>query len=140
MILIDGGRGQLNTAVEALHGTPLEGVPLIALAKNPDQLFMTKVSQPIRFAANNSLLQLLQRIRDEVHRFAISGHRKRRIRRSIHSMLEDIPGIGSARRTALLNHFGSVENIMKASVDQLEEVSSINRSLAASIYRHLREQ
>lgn len=139
LILIDGGRGQLNSAFEALLGTPLEGVPVIALAKNPDQLFLTGVAEPMRLAANNSLLQLLQRIRDEVHRFAVSGHRRRRSRSSIHSLLEDIPGIGSARRTALLKHFGSAENIMKATVDELEAVPSINQSLAASIYRHLRD-
>ncbi len=140
LILIDGGRGQLNAAVETLHGTPLEEVPLVALAKNPDQLFLTQSSQPVRLAANNALLHLLQRIRDEVHRFAVSGHRRRRRRSSIHSLLEDIPGIGSKRRTALFNHFGSAENIMKATVDQLEEVPAINRSLAVTVYRHLRNQ
>jgi len=138
LILIDGGRGQLNSAFEALHGTPLEGVPLIALAKNPDQLFLTAAAQPVRLPARNPMLQLLQRIRDEVHRFAVSGHRRRRSSRSIHSLLEDIPGIGPARRTALLNHFGSAENIMKAPVEQLEEVPTINRALAFVIYRSLR--
>ncbi len=139
LILIDGGRGQLNAAIEALQETQLEEVPLVALAKNPDQIFLTNVSQPIRLAANNTLLHLLQRIRDEVHRFAVNGHRRRRRNRSIQSLLENIPGIGSSRRTALLSHFGSAEKIMKASVDQLEEVPKINRSLAAAIYRHLRD-
>ncbi len=139
LILIDGGRGQLNAAIEALQGTQLEEVPLVALAKNPDQIFLKNVSQPIRLAANNALLHLLQRIRDEVHRFAVNGHRRRRRSRSIQSLLENIPGIGSTRRTALLSHFGSAEKIMKASVDQLEEVPKINRSLAATVYRHLHD-
>lgn len=139
VILIDGGRGQLNSAYEALYDTHYKDIPLVALAKNPDQLFLKDSPQPVRLAASDSLLQLLQRIRDEVHRFAVSGHRIKRSRSIIRSKLENIPGIGPSRRKALLNYFGSTENIMKASVEQLEEVSSINRDLAEKVYRALRE-
>ena len=140
MILIDGGRGQLNSAFEALYHTSFRDVPLIALAKDPDQLFLMDSPEPVRLASNDSLLQLLQRIRDEVHRFAVSGHRSRRSRSSIRSKLENIPGIGPARRKALLNYFGSIEKIMQASVEQLEEVSAVNRALAERVYRTLREE
>ncbi len=140
VILIDGGRGQLNSAYEALYDTRFKEVPLVALAKNPDQIFLKDSPQPVRLPASDPLLQLLQRIRDEVHRFAVSGHRTRRSRVSIKSKLENIPGIGPARRKALLKHFGSTENIMKASVDQLAEVSTINRALAEKVYRALREK
>ena len=140
VILIDGGRGQLNSVYEALYDTLLKDVPLIALAKNPDQLFLKDSPQPVRLAASDPLLQLLQRIRDEVHRFAVSGHRIRRSRSSIRSKLENIPGIGPARRKALLKYFSSTDNIMQASVEQLEEVSAINRALAERIYSALREE
>ena len=140
VILIDGGRGQLNSAYEALYDTRFKEVPLVALAKNPDQIFLKDSPQPVRLPASDPLLQLLQRIRDEVHRFAVSGHRTRRSRVSIKSKLENIPGIGPARRKALLKHFGSTENIMKASVDQLAEVSTINRALAEKVYRALQEE
>ena len=137
LVLIDGGRGQLNAAFEALYGTALDGVPLIALTKNPDHLFLTATPLPVRLPANNTMLQLLQRIRDEVHRFAVSGHRNRRDRRSIHSLLEEIPGIGPARRTALLDYFGSADKIRHATAEQLNEVPGISTALANSIHRQL---
>ncbi|MGM0651491.1 MAG: excinuclease ABC subunit UvrC [Bacillota bacterium] len=140
LIMIDGGRGQLNSAFEALYHTSLKDVPLLALAKDPDQIFLKDLPEPVRLASNDSLLHLLQRIRDEVHRFAVSGHRSRRSRSSIGSRLENIPGIGPVRRKALLNYFGSIEKIMQASVEQLEEVSDVNRALAERIYRVLREE
>ncbi len=138
LILIDGGRGQLSAAREALENTNLEKVPLAALAKDPDQLFLEGTALPVRMAANNPLLQLLQRIRDEVHRFAIGGHRGRRGKSGLRSRLEEIPGVGPSRRTALLKHFGSATEVRKASVDKLSEVPGISSSLAGDIYRHLR--
>jgi excinuclease ABC subunit C len=137
LILIDGGKGQLSSVREALIGTNLSDSALIALAKDPDQLFLEASSLPVRLPANSELLRLMQRIRNEVHRFAVSGHRRRRSRENIHSLLEDIPGVGAARRTALLKHFGSTEKIMNASVEQLGEVSGISSPAAAIIYSHL---
>ena len=137
LIIIDGGRGQLNTVREALHSTALEDIPVAALAKNPDQLFLENSPLPLLLPANNTMLQLLQRIRDEAHRFAVSGHRLRRSRGSIHSLLEDIPGIGQARRKALLEHFGSFELIRQASLEKLRAVPGISRSVAAAIYQYL---
>jgi excinuclease ABC subunit C len=139
LILIDGGKGQLNSVREALHGTILAGIPLAALAKNPDRLFLEASPLPVLLAADNTMLQLLQRIRDEVHRFAVAGHRLRRSRSSIHSLLEEIPGVGQARRKALLDHLGSVEEIRQASIERLREIPGISSSLAAVIYQHLHE-
>jgi excinuclease ABC subunit C len=139
LILIDGGKGQLNSVREALHGTILAGIPLAALAKNPDRLFLEASPLPVLLAADNTMLQLLQRIRDEVHRFAVAGHRLRRSRSSIHSLLEEIPGVGRARRKALLDHLGSVEEIRQASIERLREIPGISSSLAAVIYQHLHE-
>jgi excinuclease ABC subunit C len=139
LILIDGGKGQLNSVREVLHDTILAGIPLAALAKNPDRLFLEGSPLPVLLAADNTMLQLLQRIRDEVHRFAVAGHRLRRSRSSIHSLLEEIPGVGQARRKALLDHLGSVEEIRQASIERLREVPGISSSLAAVIYQHLHE-
>ncbi len=138
LILIDGGRGQLGAAREALNGTSLEDVPLAALAKDPDQLFLEGTALPVRMAANDPLLQMLQRIRDEVHRFAIGGHRGRRKRSGLRSRLEAIPGVGPSRRTALLKHFGSAGRVREATVEQLAEVPGISRALAETIYKSLR--
>ncbi len=137
LMIIDGGKGQLSSAREALDETDLQGVTLVALAKNPDQLFLEDSALPVRLASDNAMLQMLQRVRDEVHRFAISGHRRRKDRSSIHSQLEDIPGIGPFRRTALLEYFGSAENIKAASLDELTKIPGINNSLAALIQARL---
>ncbi|MFO7951272.1 MAG: excinuclease ABC subunit UvrC [Bacillota bacterium] len=140
LILIDGGRGQLNSAREVLANTSFNNISLVALAKNPDQLLLESAELPLRLSANNPVLQMLQRIRDEVHRFAIGGHRRRKGRKSIHSALEDIPGIGVSRRKILLQHFGSAEKIRKAEVKELAEVPGISSDLAQVIYDHLNKQ
>ncbi len=138
MILIDGGRGQLNAAIEALHGTPLQQVPLLALAKNPDHVFIAGAAQALRPAANDNMLRLLQRIRDEVHRFAVSGHRSRRGKSYTRSRLETIPGIGPAKRKALLAQFGSIDQIREADPESLVKVKGITAALAASIIDELK--
>lgn len=140
LIVIDGGRGQLNSAIETLHGTFLEDVPLLALAKNPDHIFMAGSAQILRPPANDNMLRLLQRIRDEVHRFALSGHRSKRQNRSTRSRLEDIPGIGPAKRKALLTYFGSLEKIKDSDPEKLEKVQGINSTLAAEIHRRLNRE
>ncbi|HED24288.1 MAG TPA: excinuclease ABC subunit UvrC [Firmicutes bacterium] len=139
LILVDGGRGQLRTVREALRDTGLSETPLVALAKDPDRLFMEKTSLSVRLAPDDRLLQFLQRIRDEVHRFAVSSHRQRRSRRGLFSKLEDIPGVGPARRAALLSHFGSIEGVRRAELNQLTAVPGISASLAAVVYNELRK-
>ncbi len=134
LLLIDGGKGQLTTVVEALRGSPLEEVPVAALAKDPDRLFLAGASLPVVLPADNTTLQLLQRIRNEAHRFAVSGHRTRKSRSALHSRLENIPGIGPAKRAALLEAFGSIERVRQADIDELAGVPGINRALAEKIY------
>lgn len=137
LILIDGGKGQLNSVVKILSPTELSHIPVVALAKNPDHLILEKSVLPVILPAGSNMLKLLQRIRNEVHRFAVSGHRQRRKRSSMHSWLEDIPGIGKIRRMALLEHFSSPEKIREASIEQLRKVDGISNNLAASIYQFL---
>ncbi|MDY6825939.1 MAG: excinuclease ABC subunit UvrC [Bacillota bacterium] len=140
LILVDGGRGQLQTVRGALRDSRLTGVPVISLAKNPDRLFMEEATLPVHLASDDSLLQFLQRIRDEVHRFAISSHRQRRDRSGIRSKLENIPGVGPIRRAALLSHFGSVEDIKQATLEQLLAVPGISDALAAVVYNELHRE
>ncbi len=134
LLLIDGGRGQLSSAAEALHGGPLEKVPLAALAKDPDRLYLAGSSLPVMLPADNAALQLLQRIRNEAHRFAVSGHRALKGRSAIRSRLENIPGVGPAKRAALLAAFGSIEQVRLAGIEELCSVPGINRALAEKIY------
>ena len=94
----------------------------------------------MRMAANDPLLQLLQRIRDEVHRFAISGHRSRKSKSSLRSSIEDIPGIGPSRRIGLLEYFGTADRLREASAGDLAKAPGISESLAAQIYAHLHKQ
>ncbi len=137
LIMIDGGRGQLHSVRAALQATAMNDIPLVALAKNPDRLFIEGSSLPVLLAADNAMLMLLQRIRDEAHRFAISGHRMKRGRRAVRSLLENIPGVGPARRKALLEHFGSTEKVGQASLAELEQIEGINASLAVVIRQYL---
>ncbi len=140
LIIIDGGKGQLSSARAVLDKTSMRDINIVALAKNPDQVFLEGSSLPVPLAADNAMLKMLQRIRDEVHRFALSGHRRRRIHSSTHSRLEEIPGVGPKRRKALLNYFGSTGKVMNAKVDQLAEVPGISSSLAGIIYHSLHKE
>lgn len=135
LLLIDGGKGQLNAATAALQETALAGLPVVALAKDPDRLFLEGATLPVLLPAENSTLQLLQRIRNEAHRFAVSGHRKRKIRGTVYSRLENIPGVGPARRAALLGAFGSIEKVRRAEIAELAKVPGISHRLAEAIYK-----
>lgn len=140
LLFIDGGRGQLTVAREALRGTELETVPLLALAENPDRLFLESGTLPVRLAAFDPLLHLLQRIRDEAHRFALSGHRARKRKTALSSSLELVPGIGPARRKALLKHFGSMEKLGQARAEELAQVPGISLSLARQLEAHFEKE
>lgn len=137
LMLIDGGRAQLNAARKALERAGVAGVALLALAENPDRIFMEGAKTPVLLPANSTTLQLLQRIRDEAHRFAVDYHRRLRRRDATRSSLEEIPGVGPQRRTALLKHFGNLERIYRATEDELAAVPGISRVLAGRIYRGL---
>lgn len=140
LLLIDGGRGQLNSVRTALRDTSFARIPAVSLAKNPDRLFTESNAMPMRMAASDPLLQLLQRIRDEVHRFAISGHRSRKSKSSLRSSIENIPGVGPSRRIALLEYFGTADRLREASAGDLAKAPGISESLAAQIYAHLHKE
>jgi excinuclease ABC subunit C len=143
LLMIDGGKGQLTQALEVLKELEVQGVPVVAIAKGADRrpgqerLFLPDHSEPVVLAPESPVLHLVQRVRDEAHRFAITGHRKRRARRHNESTLETIPGLGPARRRELLKQFGGLQGILRAGVDDLAQVHGIGRPLAELIYEHL---
>ncbi len=121
LILIDGGRGQLNAALEALAGLGVEETPVVGLAKREEEVYLPERPEPLRLPRSDDGLQLLQAIRDEAHRFAVGRHRKRRAKRTLHSRLDELPGVGPRRRKMLLRRFGSVDGVRQAPVDALQE-------------------
>ena len=143
LLLIDGGSGQIAAVHGALTKLGFADLALVGVAKGPDRrpgqerLFVQGEEVPRILPPESPALRLIQRVRDEAHRFAITGHRKRRARRFNESVLESIAGLGPARRRALLKHFGGLQGIMKAAVIDMEQVAGIGASLARSIYDHL---
>ncbi len=145
LVLIDGGEGQLARAVKVFADLGIEDVPLLAIAKGASRkpgretLFLRRggKTREVRLDAISPGLHLLQQVRDEAHRFAIAGHRRRRARKARTSPLEGIPGVGPVRRRELLRHFGGRRQLFRANETQLAQVQGINRRLAEVIYRHL---
>jgi excinuclease ABC subunit C len=137
LVVIDGGKGQLSAALAAMQRFDLQRVAVIALAKRIEEVFVPGQSDPILLSRHNPGLQLLQRIRDEAHRFALGFHRQRRESRGFGSIFDDLEGIGPARRRALLNHFGSVEEMLAATPEELEGVPGVPAKTARSIYAQL---
>ncbi len=138
LVIVDGGKGQLGVAVEVLAGFGLtEVVPVVGLAKQREEIFLPGRSAPILLPAGTQGLFLIQRIRDEAHRFAITAHREKRSKAAVASELDAIPGIGPARRKALLKHFGSLEAIRQASVEELAAVPGMTLAAAQSIRERL---
>ena len=134
LILIDGGKGQLNAALQGLHEAGVENMPIAALAKRLDEIFVPGFSDPQNIKRGSAGLHLLQRIRDEAHRFAVTYHRALRKQRTLVSVLEKIPGVGGKRRDLLLKHFGSVKKIKSAPMEEIEKVDGISSELAREIY------
>ncbi len=138
LLMVDGGKGQLSRAVAVLEKFGLFGkVPVVGLAKQNEELFVPGRGNSILLPRHSQGLYLVQRVRDEAHRFAITSHRQVRTKTGLASRLDAIPGIGPARRKALLQHFGSLEKIKLATVDELTQVSGITPSLARAIIDHL---
>jgi excinuclease ABC subunit C len=137
VVVIDGGRGQLSAGLRALQAFRDRGVYVISLAKRIEEVFTPGSLEPLRMAHDTVELQLLQRIRDEAHRFAITHHRIRRDRAMTASILDELPGVGPARKRALLKHFGSPDAILAASREELEAVPGIPGKLAREMYREL---
>ena len=137
LVIVDGGKGQLSTAVRVMEELNMRDVPLAGLAKRFEELYVPDRSAPIVLPRTSQGLYLVQRIRDEAHRFAITYHRDVRSRRALHSVFDEIPGIGPARKRALLKRFGSVRRIREASVEEVAETPGINRGLAERLKQHL---
>jgi excinuclease ABC subunit C len=137
LILIDGGKGQLNSAIDALKALSLDNLPTIGLAKQFEHIFTPDKSEPIILSKSNPALHLIQRVRDEAHRFALNYHRKLRSKDLTHSVLDEIPGIGPKRKQALLLHFGSIEKIQETSMDELLAVKGMTHKIAELILKHL---
>lgn len=140
ILFIDGGRGQLSAAASVLDELGVQGVTLVGIAKGAgrkpglEQLFLFGQQAPIILPPNSPALHLIQQIRDEAHRFAITGHRQRRGRSRKTSVLEEIPGIGPKRRQRLLRQFGGLQELARAGVDDLSRVEGVSRRLAQQIY------
>jgi len=140
LLIVDGGKGQLQRAVAVLEKFQLQNkVPVIGLAKKHEEIFTPTSPQSIILDRHSQGLHLIQRIRDEAHRFAITSHRKRRQKASYTSILESIEGIGPSRRRQLLKHFGSIENIRHASIEEIANLSGFNEKLAQEIKSALGE-
>jgi excinuclease ABC subunit C len=143
LILIDGGKGQLNAALDVLKELRIEGPDVVGLAKARsgeegtekefERVFLPGADEPIILEPTSATTHLLARVRDESHRFAITYHRKLREKRAVHSELDDIPGIGETRKKALLRHFGSVEKIKQATVEELAGVKGMSKKAADDI-------
>ncbi|MEM3525901.1 MAG: excinuclease ABC subunit UvrC [Candidatus Jordarchaeaceae archaeon] len=136
LILVDGGKGQLNAALNSLKGLGLN-FPIVGLAKKFEEIYIPGDSKPIRLPPDSKALFLLQRVRDEAHRFALSYHKKLREKKFRESVLESIPGVGVKRRNELLKHFGSLENLRKATVEEIRAVPGISEELAKRIHEYL---
>jgi excinuclease ABC subunit C len=137
LVVVDGGKGQLSAALGAMRELDLPRVAVIALAKREEQVFVPDRSQPIELGRDSPGLQLLQRARDEAHRFALGYHRRRRDARSRASIFDELAGVGPARRRALLRHFGSADRFLAATQEELEGVPGIPAKTARQIYAQL---
>ena len=140
LVLIDGGKGQLNAALEVRHELGLASIPMVSLAKENEEVFIPGDPQPVYIAKDSPALHILQRARDEAHRFAISYHQKLRRKEVITSALDSIPGIGPKRKRALLKKFGSIEAIKEASLEELRQTKGITPALAKKVKEELVEQ
>jgi excinuclease ABC subunit C len=133
LLLIDGGKGQLSAAVAVLEELNLRHIPIIGLAKQEEEIFKPDQEDPIILSRRSDALRLLQRVRDEAHRFAITYHKSLRSKRTLTSKLDEIPGVGPKKKQALMKRFGSVKRIREATVEELMQVPGINQQLAEMI-------
>jgi excinuclease ABC subunit C len=136
-VIVDGGKGQLSTAVGVLDELAITDVPLAGLAKRFEELYVPGRPDPVVLPRRSQALYLVQRIRDEAHRFAITYHRDVRGKRALRSELDDVAGVGPGRKKALLKRFGSVRRIREASVEEVAATPGISRDLAERLKAQL---
>ncbi len=137
LLVIDGGRAHLDAALEVLGESGMGAPEAIGLAKDPDRVFLRKGGTPLSLEDGSAHLLLLKRIRDEVHRFAISYHKKLRAKKTFESPLEKVHGVAKKRRFELLRHFGSIEAIRNAPIEEIAGLKGFHRGLAERIHEVL---
>jgi excinuclease ABC subunit C len=143
VIMVDGGKGQLHVASQVLQQLQIDNVLLMAIAKGEarkpglEEIYVAGKKDPLDLSPQSPTLYFIQQVRDEAHRFAISGHRKKMIKLRRQSILEKVPGVGKARQMILLKHFGGLAELQGAGIDDLTKVKGIGRDLARHIYAHL---
>lgn len=137
LLLIDGGKGQLSAVMEVLEELGLTHLYVIGLAKQEEEIFLPHREEPIRLSRRSQALMLLQRVRDEAHRFAVTYHKSLRTKRTLSSGLDGVPGIGPKKKQALMKRFGSLKRIREASVEELMQVPGISQELAEAVKEHL---
>jgi excinuclease ABC subunit C len=139
LVLVDGGKGQLNVATDVFKSLDINNIPVIGLAKEFEHVFIPQTPSPLILPRDSEALLLLQRIRDEAHRFAVNYHKNLRSKEIEKSVLDEIPGVGNKRKINLLKHFGDISNLEKASVTDIEMVGGISKKLAIKIHKHFNE-
>jgi excinuclease ABC subunit C len=137
LVLIDGGKGHLGAALQVLLELGIDFVPLASLAKDNEELFVPHIPEPVLLPRKSNALYLVQQLRDEAHRFAITYHRQRRSKTSVRSAIDQIPGIGLKRRRMLLKTFGSVEGVRQAAIDDIVAIPGMTLMLARTIKEQL---
>jgi excinuclease ABC subunit C len=137
LVIVDGGKGQLSAALDVMRNLGLKDVPLAGLAKQNEELFVQDLAEPIVLPRTSQALYLVQRLRDEAHRFAITYHRKVRAKTGMESALDSVPGVGPKRKRALLRKFGSLKGVREASVEDIATTVGFTKSLAEKVKQHL---
>jgi excinuclease ABC subunit C len=137
LLLIDGGKGQLSSAIQALEELGIAGQAVVGLAKRLEEVFLPEESAPLLLPKTSASLRLLQTLRDEAHRFALKNHRRQQGKRTLHSALDEIPGIGPSRRNLLLQTFGSVRRLREVPVEEIARLKGVGPQLAAQLKAHL---
>ncbi len=140
LVVVDGGKGQLSSAMEAMREQGFGHIPVCGLAKEEELVYLPGRPDPVRLPEGSPALRLLQRLRDEAHRFAVTYHRQLRGKRNLKSMLEEIEGIGAVRRRELLRAYGSVEKIRQAGLEELASLPGMNRRAARAVYEFFRDE
>jgi excinuclease ABC subunit C len=137
LILIDGGKGQLNAACEELAALGLSGIPILGLAKEFEEIHLPGEKEPLRPGLDSPAVKLLQRVRDEAHRFANTYNAQLRLKKISESVLDEFPGIGDARKQALLKRFGSIQRLRLARIEEIELVPGFGGTMASELKKFL---